>query len=62
MEKMAKYKHDIDQYMKWLNDGKTYDEMAELIGVRHKSIIYNWVKTNYIIEKKVTYRAIKKKK
>jgi len=58
---MTKYNHDIGQYVKWLNEGKTYDEMAKLTGIDNKSIIYKWIRNNYILEKKTVYTAKKKR-
>ncbi len=58
---MTKYNHDIKQYLKWLNEGKTYDEISELSGIGNKSIIFKWIQTNYTLEKKTVYTAKKKR-
>jgi len=58
---MTKHKHDIEQYLKWLNEGKSYDEMAQIMDIPGKSTIHKWIKTNYILEKKTVYTAKKKR-
>jgi hypothetical protein len=57
---MTRHKHDIEQYLKWMNEGKSYDDMAKIMGVPHKATIHKWIKNNYIIEKKTVYTAKKK--
>jgi len=58
---MKKHEHDINQYLKWLNEGKSYDEMAEIMDIPHKATIHKWIKNNYILEKKTVYTAKKKR-
>jgi len=58
---MTKYNHNIDEYIRLLNEGKTFREIAEITGNGANDNINRWIHKNYTLEKKVTYRATKKK-
>ena len=58
---MTKYNHNIDEYIRLLNEGRTFREIAEITGNGSSGVIHTWITKNYTLEKKVTYRAIKKK-
>ena len=57
---MTKYNHNIDEYIRLLNEGRTFREIAEITGNGTNDNINRWIHKNYTLEKKVIYRAIKK--
>jgi hypothetical protein len=56
---MTKYKHNISEYLKLLNEGKSYQDLADITGNGDKTVIYNWIKQNFIL--KNIFTAIPKK-
>ena len=57
---MSKYKHNISEYLKLLNEGKSYQDLADITGNGDKTVIYNWIKQNFILKKETIFTATKK--
>jgi hypothetical protein len=59
---MTKYKHSISKYLKLLNEGKSYQDLADITGNGDKTVIYTWIKKNFVLKKETIFTATKKTK